>query len=67
MAIVIDNKFEIGDTVYLVTDREQQPRMVFSFVVYRNEVIYRLATGTTTSDHYDFELSGTKNILADAN
>lgn len=67
MAIVIDNKYNIGDTVYLITDKEQLPRMVFSFVVYRNEIVYRLATGGTSSDHYDFEISDTKNILADVN
>lgn len=65
MAIVIDNKYSIGDTVYLVTDKEQLPRIVFCFIVYRQEIIYRLATGTVTSDHYDFEISDTKNILAD--
>lgn len=63
MAIIIDNKYNIGDTVYLITDKEQLPRIVFCFIVYRQEIIYRTAAGTVTSDHYDFELTETKNIL----
>ena len=65
MALVIDNKYNIGDTVYLITDKDQLPRMVYRFIVYRNEVLYTLATGTINSDHYDFEICDTKNILAD--
>ena len=63
MAIVIDNKYQIGDTVYLVTDKEQLPRIVFCFIVYRSDIIYKLATGTITSDHYDFEITDEKNTL----
>lgn len=65
MATVIDNKYEIGDTVYLITDKEQMARLVYSFIVYRNEILYTLATGITNSNHYDFEITDTKNILAD--
>lgn len=61
--MVLDNKYEIGQTVYLITDSEQLPRIVFCFIVYRNELLYRLATGTTTSEHYDFEISETKNLI----
>jgi hypothetical protein len=63
MAIVIDNKWDIGDTVYLKTDKEQLPRIIFRFIVYRNEILYELATGTINSSHYDFEISSDKNIL----
>jgi hypothetical protein len=64
--MVIDNEYEIGDIVYLKTDTEQNQRLVFSFIVYKNDIIYRLAFGTINSDHYGFELSPTKNILVDA-
>lgn len=67
MAIVVDVKYNIQEIVYLVTDREQLPRMVYSYVVYKNEVMYRLLTGTITSEHYEFELSSEKNILVDVN
>lgn len=63
MAKVIDNLFELGDVVYLKTDREQMPRIVFCIRVYQKEYIYELATGTTTSCHYDFELSREVNVL----
>lgn len=55
--MVIDNKFEIGQTVYLATDPEQVKRVVYAFLVYRNEVLYKIAAGVQNSDHYDFELS----------
>lgn len=64
--MIIDPKYNIGDTVYLITDIEQLPRIVFCFIVYDKEILYELACGTGTSKHYDFELSETKNILADA-
>lgn len=65
MAIVVDNKYGIGETVYLITDKEQLPRIVYCFLVYRSEILYRLATGIVTSDHYDFEISTEKNVLTE--
>jgi len=61
--MVIDTKFDIGETVYLKTDNSQSPRIVFSYTVFRNEIIYRLCFGTTTSEHYDFELSREKDTI----
>lgn len=63
--MIVDNKYEIGQTVYLVTDKEQEPRIVHAFKVFRFEVLYCVCFGTMTSEHYDFEISDTKNILAD--
>jgi hypothetical protein len=57
MAMLIDNIFEIGDMVYLKTDLEQQPRIVFALEVRKGDIMYRLVCGTEVSDHYDFELS----------
>ena len=37
----IDNKHDIGDTVYLVTDPEQQPHLVTELVVSPGRVDYR--------------------------
>lgn len=64
MAMLIENAFEIGSTVYLKTDKEQCPRIVFCIKVFRNEFIYELACGTTTSSHYDFELSTEVDVLS---
>ena len=63
MSKILDNKFEIGDTVYLKTDPDQLPRIVFSFEVTANETLYKLACGTGNSVHYEFEISITKNVL----
>jgi hypothetical protein len=59
----IVNDFEIGDTVYLVTDSEQLPRLFFCIKVYKNDLLYEVAQGTNTSVHYTFELSKEKDIL----
>lgn len=61
MSKLLDNKFEIGDTVYLKTDADQSPRIVFCFNVYQKEILYDLACGEKTSKHYDFEISKEKN------
>ena len=52
--MVIDNKFEIGDTVYLKTDAEQLPRLICGFMVSPNGLLYELAQGKETSRHFDF-------------
>lgn len=63
--IVIENKYEIGETVYLITDSEQNPRIIIAFTVYKaGEILYKLVSGTIMSDHYDFELTQQKNVLA---
>lgn len=66
MSRLIHNEHEIGDTVYLKTDKEQIPRMVYSFRVFRSETLYELACGTITSVHYDFEISTEKDVTINA-
>lgn len=63
MSKILDNQYEIGETVYLKTDPDQIPRIVYCFLVFRNETLYKLACGVTSSDHYDFELSKEKSVL----
>lgn len=56
--IKLDNKFDFGDTVYLKTDMDQKPRMVVAFEVYvGGETLYKLASGTLASYHYEMEIS----------
>ena len=62
MSIVIDNKFEIGDFVYLVTDAEQAKRLVVSICVNKYDILYEVIAGTTVSKHYDFELQTEKSF-----
>lgn len=58
---VIQTEYEIGDTVYLKTDKDQNARQVYAYVVYRTEIVYKLTMGTDVSEHYDFEISKEKD------
>lgn len=60
--MVIENKFEIGQTVYLITDEDQKPRLVISIRVNKYDLIYELNSGTIASFHYDFEISEEKQL-----
>jgi hypothetical protein len=62
--MVIDNKFELGDIVYLKTDPDQRARIVSKFSVLPNGlIVYELSHNTFTSPHYDFEISVEKDVL----
>lgn len=64
--MIVDNLFEIGELVYLTTDPEQLQRMVTCFIVNKYDIIYELQSGTTSSRHYDYEISKEKNVLITA-
>lgn len=62
--MVVDAKYTFGDVVYLITDREQLPRIVVCILCYKaGEVLYKLNAGTISSDHYDYEISKEINVL----
>ena len=61
--MLIDNKFNIGDKVYLETDVEQNERIVIGFYVKQGSITYALNCGTVESWHYDFEITVEKNVL----
>lgn len=61
--MLVDNKFQIGQTVYLKTDREQLPRIVTELIITNYAVIYRLSQGTLDTNHHDIEISETRNII----
>lgn len=62
--MVVDNKYEIGNTVYLKTDPEQLQRIVYGIQLFRGgELLYMLASGTITSNHYEFEISEAENVI----
>lgn len=63
MGMVVDNKFNHGETVYLVTDKDQLPRMIYCIKVFKNDILYEVVCGTVSSAHYDFELSLEANVL----
>lgn len=61
--MVVDNKYNIGQTVYLKTDLEQSPRMITKIVIIPNSLFYVLNDGITMSEHYEVEISEEKNAL----
>lgn len=63
--IIIENEFEIGQTVYLRTDEDQRPRLLTA-LVYRagGYMTYELSCGTATSWHNALEFSLEKDVLA---
>lgn len=62
--IVIENKFEFGDTVYLLTDKDQIKRIITAMSINPGGTIrYCLANGVGESWHYDFEVSTEIDVL----
>lgn len=55
--MVIDNEFQLGQTVYLKTDMEQLPRMVTLIQVNPLGHLYYLSCGPISSWHYEIEIS----------
>ncbi len=56
--IILDNKFDIGQIVYLRTDIEQLQRIVTAIKFCGDgSIFYELSCGREISDHYDFEIS----------
>jgi hypothetical protein len=61
--MVVENKFDIGQVVYLRTDKEQEPCIITCLTVYRDgDVLYEVNRGSHSSRHFDFELSNERNL-----
>lgn len=61
--MIINNKFELGSIVYLITDPDQFERMITRIIITMNgAIIYEASCGNCTSLHYDGEMSTKKNI-----
>lgn len=61
--MIIENKFNIGDLVYLKTDNDQSQRMIVSISVRRKDLVYEVSFGSVSSWHYEFEISEEKDVL----
>lgn len=61
--MLIDNKHEIGDKVYLCTDNDQYERIVTRIIVTPNGLKYQLTVGTYETTHYNIEIATERNIL----
>ena len=59
----IDNKFDLEQIVYLITDVDQFERMVTRLVIALNgAILYELSCGTDVSLHYAGEITSHKNM-----
>ena len=59
----ISTKFDLEQSVYLITDKEQQKRMVIGMSIRSNGVMYDLAFGSSSTWHYEIEISEEENVL----
>ena len=61
--INIDNKYDIGQIIYLKTDEDQKQRIVVSIMCNKYDILYEVIAGTFVSRHYDFEIQEEANVL----
>lgn len=60
----ITTKYNIEDSVYLVTDSEQVERIITGIQIFPNNLImYTLMCGVESSEHYEFELSDKPDVI----
>lgn len=55
--------YKIGEMVYLKTDVDQHERMVTGYSVRATGITYELSFGTSSSWHYEFEITGECDTL----
>jgi len=61
--IKLELDYDIGDFVFLVTDSDQERRIVTEIRICPSGVVYSVAHGTDESEHYAVELSDTKQVF----
>lgn len=61
--MIVDNKFKIGERVYLATDPEQLVRIVSGIMVRQGTLIYELSCGERATNAYDFEISSERDTV----
>lgn len=57
----IETEYSIREKVYLVTDPDQNQRIITAISIRENGISYELACGSSSSWHYGFEISTDKN------
>ena len=63
MAMIVDNKHNVGDVVFLKTDQDQFEFMVTGIFVTPPGVMYELCQGPASSRHYECEISADRDSL----
>lgn len=61
--MMLQSKYDIGQEVYLKTDADQKKRMVTGILIRGNNVQYDLACGSSSSWHFEFEVSPEKDMV----
>ncbi|MBU6231328.1 hypothetical protein KGP36_01565 [Patescibacteria group bacterium] len=62
--MIIENEYDIGDTVYLKTDIEQYARLVTAITIRTGDnIMYEVSCGSTSSNHYGFEMARERNVV----
>jgi hypothetical protein len=61
--MVIDNKFNYGQEVYIKTDPDQKVRIVTAICARPGYIEYRLDCGTDWSWQPDYVISTEKNVI----
>lgn len=61
--MVIENKYEIGQIVFLITDEEQCARLITGITIAPRGLTYRLCYGVTETWHYEMEISDEKSLV----
>lgn len=60
----VESNYEIGEVVYLKTDKEQLPRIVTGFLVRKQITVYYLVhSDSQESPHYEYEFTREENTL----
>lgn len=61
--MIIENKFNIGQRIYLDTDPEQYERIITGILITQGDIIYRVVCGDVETYHFEFELSKEKKLI----
>lgn len=59
----IDNKFQIGDFVYLKTDPQQYKRIVVGIIIMNTNFKYVVNLSVEESMHFECELDSQRDIV----
>ena len=61
--MTINNKYQIGETVYLRTDFDQKPYYITQIHIYTGGFSYSLFSNGYDTGAYEFEISNVKDSL----
>ena len=59
--MTINNKFNLKDVVFLITDPHQEKRMVTGIKITPNGILYYLSLGSNESVHFECEMEYERN------